>query len=241
MAGGIGKRMGNVALPKQYLMLGSKPIVVHTVEKFILNPAFDLILVSAPAQWVDYTNEILEKYHVHDDRLRVIAGGKERNDTLQLAIDFIEQANGLQDDDAIVAHDAVRPFITKRIIDDNIEALKTYKAVDTVVPAADTIVRGDGKQIADIPVREEMFQGQTPQSFNIKEFQRCYAALTDEQKVTLSDSAKIVLLNGGTVGMVAGELSNIKITTAFDLRIANAILATGHSAQDSADSESAQE
>ena len=161
MAGGIGKRMGNVPLPKQFLMLGSKPIIVHTVEKFILNTEFELILISTPEAWMDYTWDILKKYDINDKRIQVIPGGKERNDTLQNAINYIKEIKGIRDDDSIVAHDAVRPFVTKRIIDDNIEALKFYKAVDTVIPAFDTIVRGDGEEVSEIPIRDEMYQGQT--------------------------------------------------------------------------------
>lgn len=230
MAGGIGKRMGNVPLPKQFLMLGTKPIIIHTIEKFMLNNQFDMILVSIPESWTDYTNEIIEKYKLKDDRIRVIAGGKERNDTIQNAIDYIKKNTGLNDDDWIVAHDAVRPFITKRIIDENIKASSYFEAVDTVIPAFDTIVRGDGTEVSEIPMRNEMYQGQTPQSFKIKAFQEGFSALSDEQKGTLSDTAKIILLSGKKVGMIAGELSNIKITTPYDLRIANAILSTSHNA-----------
>ena len=74
MAGGIGKRMGNVPLPKQFLTLGTKPIIIHTIEKFMLNNQFDIILVSVPESWIDYTNETFEKYKVKDDRIRVISG-----------------------------------------------------------------------------------------------------------------------------------------------------------------------
>lgn len=227
MAGGFGKRMGNTSLPKQFLLLGHKPIIVHTIEKFILNNKFELILVSVPPSWIDYTNEILEKYQVKDDRIRVISGGAERNDTLENAIKYIEETNGLNDDDAIVAHDAVRPFVTKRIIDDNIKALKTYQAVDTVIPAFDTIVRANGTELIEIPIRDEMYQGQTPQSFNIKTFQKSYAKLSDSQKLILSDSAKIVLLSGEKVAMVCGEQSNIKVTTPYDLKIAAALIENG--------------
>jgi 2-C-methyl-D-erythritol 4-phosphate cytidylyltransferase len=73
-----------------------------------------------------------------------------------------------------------------------------------------------------------MFQGQTPQSFNIKTFQESYAKLSEEQKKVLSDSCKIVLLAGEKVGMVNGDHSNIKVTTPYDLKIANAIIDTGH-------------
>jgi 2-C-methyl-D-erythritol 4-phosphate cytidylyltransferase len=228
MAGGIGKRMGNTPLPKQFLMLGKKPIIVHTIEKFTLNHKFDWILVSTPEPWMDYTKEIFEKFGVNDERIRIIAGGSERNDTLENAIKYIEEVNGLNEEDIIVTHDAVRPFITKRIIDDNIKGLENYKAIDTVVPAFDTIVRGDGTEISEIPVRDEMYQGQTPQSFQIKALQKSFSKLTLEQKAILSDSCKIVLLGGEKVGMVTGDVSNIKVTTPFDLKIANAIILEGH-------------
>ncbi|MFM9745551.1 2-C-methyl-D-erythritol 4-phosphate cytidylyltransferase, partial [Streptomyces brasiliscabiei] len=91
-------------------------------------------------------------------------------------------------------HDAVRPFITQRTINDNIEAALEHPAVDTVVPAIDTIVQGTEGKIDDIPVRSTMYQGQTPQSFNIKTLVESYNALTDAQKETLSDSCKICLL-----------------------------------------------
>ena len=137
---------------------------------------------------------------------------------------------GLNDDDWIVSHDAVRPFITKRIIDENIKAASDFEAVDTVIPAFDTIVRVDGTEVIEIPVRDEMYQGQTPQSFKIQAFQDGFSSLSDEQKAILSDTAKIILLSGKKVGTIAGELSNIKITTPYDLRIANAILSTSHNA-----------
>lgn len=228
MAGGIGKRMGNTPLPKQFLKLGSKPIIVHTAEKFILNSKFEMIIVSTPEEWIAYTKQIFEKYGLSDERIKIIAGGAERNDTLEKAITFISENNGINAEDKIIVHDAVRPFISKRIIDDNIKALENYNAVDTVIPAFDTIVKGDGGEIHEIPDRALMYQGQTPQSFNIRHFMNSFAKLTVEQKKVLTDSAKISLITGEKVGMVNGDLSNMKITTTYDLKIANAILSEGH-------------
>jgi len=231
MAGGIGKRMGNIPLPKQYLTLGNKPIIVHTVEKFVLNSDFNLIIVSTPENWINYTIEIFEKNNLTDERIRIIAGGDERNDNLSKAIQYISDTNGIFDDDVIVAHDAVRPFLTKKIIDDNIKASKNFSAIDTVIPAYDTIVKGDGNEVHEIPVRDIMYQGQTPQTFNIKKFQECFKKLSDSERLTLSDSCKIMLLGGERVGMVEGDSSNIKITTPYDLKIANSIIEYGHTAQ----------
>ncbi len=85
-------------------------------------------------------------------------------------IDHIRNVNGINNDDVIVTHDAVRPFLTQRIIKENIEVAAKYGAVDTVIEAIDTIVMSKDKRndLHSIPVRNEMYQGQTPQSFNIK-------------------------------------------------------------------------
>lgn len=228
MAGGVGKRMGNVPLPKQFLMLGSKPIIIHTIEKFILHAEFELILVSVPTDWISYTEDIVKKYGVSDSRIRIISGGAERNDTLDKALRYIEEHGGNGVDDLLITHDAVRPFITRRIIEDNIKALKDYDAADTVIAAFDTIVEGKDGEISSIPVRDLMYQGHTPQSFRISSLKESLAKLTIKERQKLSDSAKIMLLDGKKVKMVESEVFNIKITTPYDLTIANAILENIH-------------
>lgn len=127
--------------------------------------------------------------------------------------------------DAVISHDAVRPFVSDRIIDDNIDALREHRAVDTVIPAVDTIVESaDGVTLCNIPLRSRMYQGQTPQSFYIQELCGIYTKLTAKEIAELTDAAKIFVLKGCPVGMVMGEPSNMKITTLYDLKIANALL-----------------
>ncbi|ETY74374.1 2-C-methyl-D-erythritol 4-phosphate cytidylyltransferase [Lactiplantibacillus fabifermentans] len=225
LAGGKGTRMGNVPMPKQFLSLADKPILIHTIEKFVLESRFDAILVVCPADWLSHTQDLVSKY-VSDERVHVVTGGSERNETLMKGIEYIRDNYGLHDDDVVITHDAVRPFITSRIINDNIEAVLANPAVDTVVPAIDTIVQGSEEKIDDIPVRSTMYQGQTPQSFNIKTLIESYEALSDAQKETLSDSCKICLLAGQPVKMVRGENFNFKITTPYDLRVATALVET---------------
>lgn len=223
LAAGKGSRMGNVSMPKQFLTIKNKPILIHTLESFILIEEFDKIIVSCPELWMEHTKDIIKKY-LTDDRIEVVKGGKERNDTLMNSIKFIEENYGLNDDDVIISHDAVRPFVTRRILKENIEKSLQYDAVDTVIPAVDTIVKGENGLLTEIPVRELMYQGQTPQSFNIKSFVDSYSQLTDQEKQVLSDSCKIILLSGKEVAMVQGETYNIKITTPYDLKIANTIV-----------------
>lgn len=225
LAGGQGTRMGNVPMPKQFLMLNDKPIIIHTVEKFILNPRFKKIIIASPKEWINYTNDILKKYHIALDQVVVIQGGKERQDTIMNIIQYIKEHEGLNDDDILVTHDAVRPFLTHRIIEENIEMGIKYGAVDTVIEAVDTIVESQDKDfISDIPRRDIMYQGQTPQTFNIKELEALYNKLTDDEKAILTEACKIFTMNGRKVKLVRGEIFNIKITTPFDLNVANSII-----------------
>lgn len=225
LAGGKGTRMGNVPMPKQFLLLNEKPILIHTVEKFILNPRIEKIIIATPKDWVNYTEDILKKYHIESSRIVIVTGGTERNETIMNVIQHIEEVHGLREDDILVTHDAVRPFLTHRIIEDNIDMGIKYGAVDTVINAIDTIVKSDdGNFITDIPRREMMYQGQTPQTFNINKLKELYSNLSVEEKNILTDACKIFTIKGEKVKLVKGELFNIKVTTPYDLNVANSII-----------------
>ncbi|CUB13307.1 2-C-methyl-D-erythritol 4-phosphate cytidylyltransferase [Bacillus subtilis] len=225
LAGGKGSRMGNVNMPKQFLPLNKRPIIIHTIEKFLLNDRFDKILIVSPKEWINHTKDILKKFIGQDDRLIVVEGGSDRNESIMSGIRYIEKEFGIQDDDVIITHDSVRPFLTHRIIDENIDAVLQYGAVDTVISAIDTIIASEDQEfISDIPVRDNMYQGQTPQSFRISKLVELYNKLSDEQKAVLTDACKICSLAGEKVKLVRGEVFNIKVTTPYDLKVANAIL-----------------
>ncbi|EFR91169.1 2-C-methyl-D-erythritol 4-phosphate cytidylyltransferase 2, partial [Listeria innocua FSL S4-378] len=192
--------------------------------KFILNTRFDKILISSPKEWMNHAEDNIKKY-ISDDRIVVIEGGEDRNETIMNGIRYVEKTFGLNDEDIIVTHDAVRPFLTHRIIEENIDAAIETGAVDTVIEALDTIVESSNHEfITDIPVRDQMYQGQTPQSFNMKKVYNHYQNLSAEKKQILTDACKICLLAGDQVKLVKGEIFNIKITTPYDLKVANAII-----------------
>ncbi|MDR0314386.1 MAG: 2-C-methyl-D-erythritol 4-phosphate cytidylyltransferase [Oscillospiraceae bacterium] len=225
LAGGVGSRMGNSDTPKQFLKLGKSPIIVHTVEKFYINPKFEKVIILCPEKWVSHTDNLLRKSMGDTDRIAVINGGVTRNDTLYNALNYIDENYGINDDTIIVTHDAVRPFVTHRIIDENIEAAQKYGACDTVIPATDTIVHStNGEIIASVPNRSELFQGQTPQSFNAKKLKELYERLTQEEKDVMTDACKIFSIKGEDVHLVDGEVFNIKITYPFDLRVAQTMI-----------------
>ena len=240
LAGGIGSRMGNLEKPKQFLELGEKPVIIHTIEKFAVHPGFDQVLVLSPHSWVGYTQDIIRKYIPGSmtgglgagtdiasggKSIVVLEGGATRNETIMNAVRYIEQQGDLDDETVIVTHDSVRPFVTHRILDENIRFAKEYGACDTVIPATDTIVESrDGEDITSIPNRKYMCQGQTPQSFKAKKLKEVYEALTDEEKEILTDACKIMVLKGERVHLVQGEVFNIKITYPYDVTVAKALL-----------------
>lgn len=225
LAGGQGTRMGNSDKPKQFLEVGGRPILIHTVEKFAVNPDFQQIIVLAPKQWLAYTKDIIKKYIRNYEKIVIIEGGNTRNETIMNAVQYIEDAGCLTEDTIIVTHDSVRPFVTYRIIEENIRYAKECGACDTVIPASDTIVESrDGSFISNIPERKMMYQGQTPQSFKAKKLREIYKSLTEEERGMLTDACKIYVLKNEPVHLVEGDVSNIKITYPHDLRVAEAIL-----------------
>ena len=225
LAGGTGIRMGNVDKPKQFLFLGNKPIIIHTIEKFYINPNFNKIIVLCPKQWINYTKDLINKYIKDNQNIIVIEAGNVRNETIMKAINYIESNFSINSEDIIVTHDSVRPFVTHKIIEDNINAAIKYGACDTVIPASDTIVQSlNGQFVSDIPNRVNMYQGQTPQSFKILKLKELYNKLSNNEKSILTDAAKIFIMNNEDVFLVNGEVTNIKITYPYDLKVANSIL-----------------
>ena len=225
LAGGIGSRMGGTDTPKQFLTLGDKPVIIHTIEKFVINSRFDKILVLVPQSFINHTINLISEFIKDNNNIVVLKGGQTRNDTIMNAISYIDDNFDIDDDSIIVTHDSVRPFVTHRIIEDNIAFAAKFGACDTVVPASDTIVDSvDGELIKNIPLRDNFYQGQTPQSFKINKLAKLISSLNEDEINILTDACKIFVLNGEDVVLVDGEITNIKITYPYDLKLANTIL-----------------
>lgn len=225
LAGGVGARMGNVEKTKQFMEVAGKPILVLVLEKFVIHPGFDQVLVLSPKQWMRYTKDLIQKYIPMKERIVVLEGGSTRNETIMNSIRYLEQQELLDEETVIVTHDSVRPFVTHRILEENIQAAQQYGACDTVIPATDTIVQSISHTvISDIPDRSVMYQGQTPQSFKAKKLKQVYESLTPQEKEILTDACKIFVIKGEEVRLVQGEVSNIKITYPYDLKVAESLI-----------------
>ena len=114
LAGGVGSRM-NAPIPKQFLVIGNKPILIHTIEEFKKNSNIDYIIVVCIESWVDEARKLVNTYFKNSD-IKVISGGSNRTDSVLKGLNYINSNYGINDDDIVLTHDSVRPFITQDII-----------------------------------------------------------------------------------------------------------------------------
>ena len=224
VAGGVGSRMGNVGMPKQFMELFGKPIIIHTIERFLHSKRIDKIYIGVHPEWIDYLQTLLKDYFHDEDVAVAVPGGADRNATVFNVIDRIEADYGKSDEHIVLTHDAVRPFITQKIINENIDAARTYGAAAVAYNSIDTIVVSeDNEFITSVPERRKMYNVQTPQTFKINLLRNLFESLSEEEKKTLTDACRICTVRKQPVYIVEGDISNIKITTPTDFKFAEAI------------------
>jgi 2-C-methyl-D-erythritol 4-phosphate cytidylyltransferase len=217
-AAGAGKRMGK-ALAKQFLALGDKPILAHTLLAFQRASEIDEIIpILSEEDLETCLREIIEAYHITKVKTLVV-GGKERQDSV------VNGLHKLEKDAAIVlVHDGVRPFVTPEMIKEAVDYAKRGECVAMGVPIKDTIKEvNDQGMVRHTLDRSRLWAIQTPQAFPAKALKRAYEEAS-KQRVYGTDDATIVERMGGSVRVLMGSYENIKITTPEDLMLAEEIL-----------------
>lgn len=223
LAGGSGTRFKSPT-PKQYLMLGGVPIFIHAVRTLLSDERIKQIWIGSNGAWLDLAREQIREFIGEDDRIRLCEGGSDRESTMSNTLKAICDNNDITDRDVVLIHDAVRPFVTRRIINDVIREMEVCDVCNTVVPLNDTISRAIDHVVTDIPNRSELFAGQSPQGFKIKKLMAAYADLDDAMRKQLTDTTKVCFFSGMPIHTVDGEFFNFKITTQYDLLVAESIL-----------------
>lgn len=223
VAGGTGTRLGG-NMPKQFLYLNKKPVLCYSLSVFLSHPAIDYVIVGTHKDYVTLAESYKKDYFENTERLLITTGGQDRNDTLMNILAAAETHCQAPKDSVILSHDAARPFVTSKMIDDALREIVHYNAVCTAIPAVDTTVIAPNGQLEAFPSRADLLRLQTPQTFRLDEFQNIYTSLTTEERRTATDIGRLYYLCGKSVKFTDGSESNIKITYPQDLAIAQAII-----------------
>ena len=214
VAGGKGLRMGS-DIPKQFLPIGGKPVLMRTLERFrAYDDALQIILVLPEAQQA-YWRELCGQYHF-DVEYRLANGGQTRFHSVQNGLALVpDEAEGV-----VGVHDGVRPFPSSEVIRNCYETARTKKAVIPVIPVVETVRHLEGAKSVTVP-RGDYRLVQTPQTFDI---QLLKAANRQPYNDGFTDDASVVESYGFEITLVEGNRENIKITTPYDLKIAEVLL-----------------
>lgn len=220
-AAGAGTRMGSEQ-PKQFVELAGTPILVHTLHQFALLPEIDTIVIAAAESEMEFVRKLCATPQLSKVR-EVVAGGTQRQDSVWNAL----RSLNLQPQDLVLVHDAVRPFVSDRIIRDVYSAATMHGAAVPVVTPKDTIVKlGAEGSVDSTLVRDKLGLVQTPQGFTYSVLMASYEkAYADSYYST--DEASLVRRVGYVVATVQGSYHNLKITTPDDLSLARVMLTGG--------------
>lgn len=223
VAGGSGTRMG-ASIPKQYIEICGKPIIVRTAEVFVRCRIFDRIFIAVPKQFVSMTEELIARHINGCENITVIEGGNDRNGSVCNIISALRSHDSCRDS-LLVTHDGVRPFVTEAMIAECVLSAREHGVSGVYIPSTDTIVSSiDGHIVNSVPDRSQLFNTQTPQAFKTGLFEDAFAQLSDDEKKNLTDVSGLFRKVGKDVHMVMGSTENIKITTPIDIAVAEAVI-----------------
>ena len=207
LAGGVGSRMG-YSTPKQFYKVAGKTVIEHTIDSFESHSGIDEIAVVMNETCIDRMEDIILHNKWHKLK-KLLKGGAER---YMSTLSAIESYSG--EEVNMIFHDAVRPLVSRRIIDDVISALANHEAVDVAVPATDTIIKVDRNTISSIPPRASLRRGQTPQAFRLSVIKEAYRRALQDPEFSSTDDCGTVIkyMPDVPIFVVPGEETNMKLT-----------------------------
>ncbi len=219
-AGGVGKRMTNASLPKQFLKLHEKEIIIYTLERFEYCNEIDAIVVSCVKEWIPYLQKLIKRYELNKIR-SVVPGGKSGQESIYIGLKEAKRFSS-GEKDIVLIHDGVRPFINDETIKKNIECVKENGSAITVTPAIETIIRLENQKVKETINRAQCAMARAPQSFYLKDILRMHERAISEHREEFIDSATMMSYYGMQLFVVEGPFENIKVTTPTDYLVCRA-------------------
>ena len=223
-AGGVGSRMNSKSLPKQFLSIHGKPIIIHTLEKFENNDMIDYIVVSCIESWIDHLEKLIDQYGIKKVK-KVVPGGESGQLSIYNGLCAArEVAAGIES--IVLIHDGVRPFVSDQLIRDCIDSVRKHGSAITSVQAKETIlmISSNDCKIQSVPERSSTRMARAPQCFWLEEIIRAHETVMLEGRRDFIDSCSLMQHVGMELFLVDGPLENIKITTPEDFYYMRALL-----------------
>jgi len=219
LASGVGARIG-LDIPKQFYKLKNKTLLEYSIEVFEFHNKIDEIIIVSHPNYIDNVKNIINNNGYKKVR-KIVTGGDTRQESSANGV------NAITDCEAnVLIHDAVRPFVTKKIINNCIEALKMFDSVNVAIESSDTIIEIDDDDcIKSIPLRKSLKRVQTPQGFKLSIIKKAHNLAKDNKNLSFTDDCGLVNEFGlAKIKIVEGDINNIKITYPSDLKLAESII-----------------
>lgn len=226
LAAGVGQRMRNSGMPKQFLKIMGKPVIIYTLEKFDECENIDNVVVACHGGYVDYLNDLIKQFQIRKVS-KVVVGGNDRQSSIKHGLDAICDSEN-SNDNIVVIHDGVRPLVTTTIISENINAARKHGCAITVHPVKESVVvtNEDFAGIDDFKERSKTYSLTAPQTFRMDLIKEVFDSkdLEEYKGMPLLDAAMVYAKSKGKVYLVKDPGANIKITTPEDFYYLKAII-----------------
>lgn len=222
-AGGVGVRMG-AGIPKQFLEINGKPIIVHTLDLFENHPEIDKIYMSVLEDYIPYMKKLAKKFDI-TKIASIVAGGETGQDSIYNALSKAREENS--GDSIVLIHDGVRPWVSYDTISRNIKGVKEKGNAITCTPCFETILMSkNAKSVENVPYRKDTYAAQAPQSFRLDDILEAHEIVRKKESRydNLVDSCTLIKSIGRQAYMVEGNRGNIKVTTPEDVYMYRALI-----------------
>lgn len=214
-AGGMGSRMEGAQIPKQFLELGGKPIIIHTLEHFENHAEISGVVVVCVASWIDYFRDLVKKYHLNKI-LDVVPGGVTGQNSIFLGLDALNNTLSFNEDPIVLIHDGVRPLIDDATISNCITSVRTRGCTAIVAPSPETIIEVSNGRSINVLDRSACKFARAPQGFYFRQLFEAHLKARERNLNDFVDSISLMSYFGYPIYTVDGPIDNIKITSKQD-------------------------